>query len=174
MRGIIILLTLIPLWSCNSADTNENFNRLVKHSPYSVVMFIAPDCPLCMTLSTPYSKLADSFPDIQFMGVMSGNHYEEMEINMYATENNFKPIIFRDYEYGVARQLKASVTPEFFLLDSQSNILYQGMMDDRILKLGSYKQQWDKHYLRDALEAVTQGKKPIVPKTEAIGCILEY
>lgn len=174
MRVILIFLTLIVLWSCSRVDTNDNFNRIIKASPYSVVMFIAPDCPLCMTLSTPYSNLIYEYPDIQFIGVISGTHYDPMEINKFATENNFKPILFRDYKYEVAKQLNASITPEFVVLDSLGNKLYQGMMDDRILSLGSYKQTWEKHYLKEAADAVLNGKKPEINKTNAVGCILEY
>ena len=137
-------------------------------------MFIAPDCPLCMTLSTPFSEMSENYPDIQFLAVMSGKNYEAMEINMYATETKLKPRIFRDYEYEVAHQLGASVTPEFFLLDSSAKILYQGMMDDRIIDLGSYKQTWDKFFLKDALEATLNTKDIAIKRTEPIGCVLEY
>ena len=137
-------------------------------------MFIAPDCPLCMTLSTPFSELSEKYTDIQFLAIYSGKHYEPMEINMFATETKLKPRIFRDDDYEVAHQLGASVTPEFCLIDSSATILYQGMMDDRILALGSYKQQWDEHYLVDAIEATLAGNKPELATTEAVGCVLEY
>jgi hypothetical protein len=127
-----------------------------------------------MTLSTPFSELSEKYTDIQFLAIYSGKHYEPMEINMFATETKLKPRIFRDYDYEVAHQLGASVTPEFFLIDSSATILYQGMMDDRILALGSYKQQWDEYYLVDAIEATLAGKEVVLKKTEPIGCVLEY
>ena len=153
---------------------NANFSKLIKVKEHTVIMFIAPDCPLCMTLSTPFSELPEKYTDIQFLAIYSGKHYEPMEINMFATETKLKPRIFRDYDYEVAHQLGASVTPEFFLIDSSATILYQGMMDDRILALGSYKQQWDEYYLVDAIEATLAGKEVVLKKTEPIGCVLEY
>ncbi|MEY2924341.1 MAG: hypothetical protein RLZZ337_889 [Bacteroidota bacterium] len=137
-------------------------------------MFIAPDCPLCMTLSKSYNELVEKYPEIQFLAVHSGKNYEAMEINMFATETKFKPYIFRDYDYAIAHKLNATITPEFVLLDSSSTILYQGLMDDRILKLGSYKQQWTNHYLDDAIQAVLSKKKVPLKKTEPVGCVLEY
>ncbi|MFT4598700.1 MAG: hypothetical protein ACI9WM_000949, partial [Arenicella sp.] len=116
----------------------------------------------------------EKYTNIQFLAIYSGKHYEPMEINMFATETKLKPRIFRDYDYEVAHQLGASVTPEFFLIDSSATILYQGMMDDRILALGSYKQQWDEYYLVDAIEATLAGKEVVLKKTEPIGCVLEY
>jgi hypothetical protein len=97
-----------------------------------------------------------------------------MEINHFATETAFKPAIFRDNSYQIARQLNAKVTPEFYILDSTGNILYQGMMDDRIERLGSYKQQWKNNYLEDAILSVRNNLKPKIKRTTPIGCSLEY
>jgi len=168
------LILLLSLFACGKKPMNANFSKLIKVKEHTVIMFIAPDCPLCMTLSTPFSELSEKYTDIQFLAIYSGKHYEPMEINMFATETKLKPRIFRDYDYEVAHQLGASLTPEFFLIDSSATILYQGAMDDRILELGSYKQQWDKHYLVDAIEATLAEKEVILKKTEPIGCILEY
>ena len=169
----IVLLFLLLAAGCGPKE-NGNFEKLIGAKPYTVAMFIAPDCPLCKTLSTPFAEMSQAYPDIQFLGVMSGQHYEAMELNMFATETKFEPAIFRDYDYAVAHQLGAGITPEFFLIDSTGSILYSGMMDDRILSLGNYKQTWDELYLKDALDAVLHGKKPVITKTEAIGCVLEY
>jgi thiol-disulfide isomerase/thioredoxin len=168
------IILLLGLFACGKKPMNANFSKLIKAKEHTVLMFIAPDCPLCMTLSTPFSELSEKYTDIQFLAIYSGKHYEPMEINMFATETKLKPRIFRDYDYEVAHQLGASVTPEFFLIDSSATILYQGMMDDRILALGSYKQQWDEHYLVDAIEATLAGNKPELATTEAVGCVLEY
>lgn len=175
MRNSIWISVLLMWASCSTPLVkNSNFTKLVKSKPYTVVMFIAPDCPLCKTLANPYTEMAIKFPEVQFLAVHSGTNYEAMELNMFATENAFKPFIFRDLDYAVAHQLGATVTPEFVLLDSNETILYQGLFDDRMLVLGSYKQQWNKHYLEDALTAILKNQTPHVPKTEPVGCVLEY
>ena len=97
-----------------------------------------------------------------------------MEINNFAKETKFKPAIFRDYTHQIARQLNATVTPEFYLLNAKGEILYQGMMDDRIERLGSYKQQWENNYLADAIQLINKGQLPKIKKTNPIGCSLEY
>ena len=174
MKIIKIITVTLLIWACGKQVQNQNFDQIVKKKEYTALMFIAPDCPLCMKLATPFSALSDSFPNVQFLAVYSGMYYEPMEINMFATETRLKPPIFRDYNYEVAHQLNAGITPEFFLLDSNSNVLYQGMLDDRTVIIGTYKQIWNEHYLSDAITA-TLAKKPIkVKKTEAVGCVLEY
>jgi thiol-disulfide isomerase/thioredoxin len=171
-----LFASIVLIWTAcaTPAAKNINFVNLVKSHPYTVVMFIAPDCPLCNTLAKPYSELSKAYPEVQFLAVHSGKNYEAMELNRFATENGFTPSIFRDLDYAVAHQLEATVTPEFFLLDSSQKILYRGMMDDRILELGRYKQKWSEFYLKDAIENTLAGNI-INPKvTEPVGCVLEY
>ena len=153
---------------------NHSFRKLIKAKEYTVLMFIAPDCPMCKILSTPFSKLINEYPNVQFLMVHSGMHYDPMEINMFATETKIKNQIFRDYDYEVAAQLGATVTPEFFLIDSAANLIYSGLLDDRLINLGNYKQKWNKHYLKEALDAKLDGRKPKLVKTTAVGCVLEY
>ena len=174
MKKLSIALILTLLFACGK-KTDPAFQKLINTKPYTVLMFIAPDCPLCTTLSTPYSELIDVYGNsVQFLTVLSGTHYEAMELNMFATKTKLKTRIFRDYDYTVANQFGATVTPEFVVIDRNGKVHYQGLMDDRILTLGSYKQQWDKHYLTDALDAILQGKNPPVTKTAPVGCVLEY
>jgi hypothetical protein len=97
-----------------------------------------------------------------------------MEINHFATETKFKAAIFRDYSHQIARQLKATVTPEFYILNNEGEILYQGMMDDRIERLGSYKQQWKNNYLEQAILSISNNQELKIRKTTPIGCSLEY
>jgi hypothetical protein len=118
-------------------------------------------------------EIDERYEDVQCIAVQSGNHYEGMEIQMYASELGVKTI-FRDYDYKVAHQFDAGITPEFVLVDSLGNVLYQGLLDNRMDQLGVYKQKWDKHYLTDAIDAVLAGESIEITKTEAIGCDLEY
>lgn len=153
---------------------SNNFANLLKTNEYTVIMFMVPDCPLCITLSTPFSELSDSFPNVQFLAVHSGMQYDTIEINMYATTTKLKARIYRDYHYQVAHLLGATVTPEFFVVDRFANVLYHGLMDDRIVTLGSYKQQWGNHYLQDAIKAVLASRTVAIKETKAVGCVLEY
>ena len=170
----LILVSLFILVSCQENTIPYNFKKLLSQHKYTLVMFLAPDCPLCHTLSTPFSKLNEKYPNMQGIGIISGNYYSAMEINHFATETAFKPAIFRDNLYQIARQLNATVTPEFYILDSTGNILYQGMMDDRIERLGRYKQQWKNNYLEDAILSVRNNLRPKIERTTPIGCSLEY
>jgi thiol-disulfide isomerase/thioredoxin len=170
----LFLLVLLLVGSCQPSSVSSNFKQLLSKSEYTLVMFIAPDCPLCKTLSTPFSELDNKYANFQGIGIISGNYYSPMEINHFATETKFKAAIFRDYSHQIARQLKATVTPEFYILNNEGEILYQGMMDDRIERLGSYKQQWKNNYLEQAILSISNNQELKIRKTTPIGCSLEY
>jgi len=63
-----------------------------------------------------------------------------------------------DENQSVARAFGASVTPEAFLFDKGGKLTYHGTIDD------NHKEpdKVTKHYLKDALEAVSGGKAPPV------------
>ena len=102
----IYLFFLILITACKEESKNENFSKIIKAKPYAALMFMAPDCPLCVTLSQPYNELASKYPDVQFLAVHSGKNYDAMEINMFATETKFLPPIFA---FSIARHAPLSI-----------------------------------------------------------------
>ena len=70
----------------------------------------------------------------------------------------------------VARAFGASVTPEAFLFDARGKLVYHGAVDDN----HSDPSKVEKHYLRDALDAVVAGKPPAVPESKGIGCGIKF
>ncbi|MBS0654556.1 MAG: thioredoxin family protein [Verrucomicrobia bacterium] len=66
---------------------------------------------------------------------------------------------------AVARAFGATHTPEVFLFDNGGRLVYHGAVDDdRDQKMVT------KQYLRNALEALVEGKPIPVAETKAIGC----
>jgi peroxiredoxin len=75
-----------------------------------------------------------------------------------------------DENQTVARAFGASVTPEAFLFDKAGKLTYHGTIDD------NHKEpdKVTKHYLKDALEAVSAGKAPPVTETKSMGCGIKF
>jgi peroxiredoxin len=78
------------------------------------------------------------------------------------------PYLF-DESQAVGLAYGATVTPEFFVLDRQRKLVYMGAMDD-----STDPQMVTKNYLRDAVEAVLQGKAPPLAESKGRGCAVEY
>ena len=171
---LLTVLILCGLVSCKAKFESEAFNHILHKKNYSVLLFFAPDCPLCHTFSKPFNELTVDNPDIQFIAIQSGLNYDPMEIKMFKEETGLIALIFIDKDYSVAHKFNAGITPEFFLVDSTGKVLYQGLLDDRMKALGVYKQQWGVHYLKNAIAELKAGKAIKIPKTSAVGCDLEY
>lgn len=74
---------------------------------------------------------------------------------------------------GLANSLKATVTPEVFLIDAAGQLQYQGAIDNWFYELGKYRLNTTEQYLIDALTALNNGEQPPVRQTEAIGCFIQ-
>ena len=61
------------------------------------------------------------------------------------------------------------MTPHVFVLDKDRKIAYMGAVDDN-----KQAKQVEKHYLRDALDALLTGKKPPAEVTQQFGCGIHY
>jgi len=76
----------------------------------------------------------------------------------------------RDESQDVARAYGALRTPHFYLFDAQRKLRYTGRMDDnpRDASKASTRE------LRDAIDAVLEGRKPPVELTNPIGCNVKW
>lgn len=75
-----------------------------------------------------------------------------------------------DETSGVARALGASVTPEAFLFDRNGKLAYHGAIDDNHRDASAVKA----HYLKDALDAVLEGRPAPEAETKGIGCGIKF
>ena len=77
-----------------------------------------------------------------------------------------------DGEGKVAKQARASVTPEAVVVDGKGEIRYRGRIDNFYAALGKPRQQVTIHDLSDALDAVLSGKPVVNAETKALGCFI--
>lgn len=75
-----------------------------------------------------------------------------------------------DATSDVARAFGATRTPEAFLFDAASKLVYHGTVDDNAREPKKVKEHW----LRDAVEAVIAGRAVPVAETKAFGCTIKF
>ncbi len=80
---------------------------------------------------------------------------------------NFPYVV--DATQEVAKAYGATSTPQVFVLDKDRNVAYMGAIDDN-MSPGHVKQQ----FLRDALDAIVEGKQPETPTTKHFGCSIVW
>jgi peroxiredoxin len=74
-----------------------------------------------------------------------------------------------DEEQAIARALGAERTPEVFLFDRDRRLVYHGAIDDNRDETAV-----GQRYLRDAIEALLDGRDPTVRDTPAVGCTVKW
>jgi len=92
------------------------------------------------------------------------------QMKQRAQEQGFNFLYLRDESQDVARAYGATHTPHVFLLDKGGVVRYRGAIDDNYDDPGAVQ----RHYLRDALDAVLAGQVPPVTTTDARGCTIKW
>lgn len=143
--------------------------------PFTVILFLSPECPLCLNYTLNLRNLREDFSSekVQFVGVFSGKWFSAEEVRGFRTRYALAfPMLFDDH-LALAKQLDATVTPEVFLLDSTGRVLYSGAIDNWVTDLGKKKLEVTEDYLSDAITSALEGEKVKVKKTRAVGCLIE-
>ena len=192
MTKYFIILITIYLTSCQverkyafSKDQKKKIIKLLsndkdsipKESQYkkSKVLFaIDPECPLCQSYSHKINQLYTLYKDsIDFYGFLPSPIFSEEKTNVFIEKYNFKIPLFIDTNQVITTFLDAQITPECFLLDTNFNTIYQGLIDDWIKELGRKGQTITKEYLSEAIISYLKNDSIMIKKTNAIGCIIE-
>ena len=141
-----------------------------------IIVFECNHCPYVIASIeriNQLSKFANS-NSIGFIGINSN------DAKVYASdsfENMIKraekgmpyPYLF-DETQEIAHKFGAKRTPEFFLFDSNRELVYSGRMDDSPRD----PNQVSSNELRDAIESLLNGEKPQIEFTESIGCSVKW
>ena len=74
-----------------------------------------------------------------------------------------------DEDQSVARALGAERTPEVYVFAADRRLVYHGAVDDN-----RDEEAVSAHYLRDAFDAVLDGRVPLPSETPAVGCSVKW
>jgi hypothetical protein len=95
------------------------------------------------------------------------------DIKDFREKSGYTEPIYRDIEGITTQFLKATISPEFFLLDARQKIQYRGAFDNRLKDLGQHRLKADSFYFRNAIKAMLRNDKIYPHSTQAVGCYLE-
>jgi peroxiredoxin len=146
-----------------------------------VVAFSCNHCPYVIGCEERMSRfcLAYDAKGVAFVAINSNeadNHPTDSFEHMVerARERNFPFPYLRDESQDVARAYGALRTPHFYAFertpDNQWMLRYTGRMDNNPREPGKETT----HELRDAVDAVLEGRKPPVELTNPIGCNVKW
>jgi len=146
-------------------------------SPVLAVIFSCNHCPYVQAYEDRIMALQAEFKDkgVQFVAINANDatgYPEDSFDNMgkRAKEKKFNFPYLRDESQEVAKAYGATHTPHLFVFDSNRELIYTGKIDDNWQEPKQVKRQ----YLREALQALVEGKKPPERETFAIGCTIKW
>jgi peroxiredoxin len=163
-----------PAWS-GLVGTDDQKHGLadIKDAKLVVLVFLCNHCPVANAYEERLIALAKDYQPkgVRLVAVNVNNippdRLEPMKKRAGEKGYNF-PYLY-DSSQKIGHDYGATVTPHVFVLDKDRKIAYMGAVDD--------SQNADKvktHFLRDALDALLEGKTPAKTVTQQFGCSIKY
>lgn len=141
-----------------------------------VIVFECNHCPYVIASIERMNAMSEfcESNQIGFIGINSNDASvyanDSFEHMIKRAKNGMPYAYLYDETQEVAHAYGAKRTPEFFLFDNNSTLVYRGRMDDspRDPSKASTSE------LKDAIEAMLNGNSPNISETESIGCSVKW
>ena len=138
-----------------------------------VLVFTCNHCPVAKQYEERLIQFAKELEkQVQVIAIsVSHNAADRLDkMKSRASDKKFPfPYLFDESQHS-ARAYGATVTPHFFVLDSDRTIAYMGAFDNNVFD----PEKVEKHYLVDAVDAVLAGNEPQVKESLQRGCAIDY
>jgi len=185
MSLLLTLAALLPLGGSDplvvdsfaALDQHGDFHRLTRHADARLVVLyvFADDCPIVRQNASELMALAGELePRVRFLGLDPAPQDDRASILDEAQELGLTLPILRDDTQCVAEMLGVTRTGEALVVSTSDwTVAWRGPLDDR-LEYGAQKLEAKRHYLREALEALLEGKAPPEDVPAAKGCAITF
>ena len=165
-----------PAFQLPTTDGGEASLDDAAGAPAVVVAFWCNHCPYVRAWEQRFNDIAREYSDRGVVTVAicandatshPGDSFDNMVVR--AAERRYVFAYARDDSQEVARAYGAERTPEVFVLDGDRNVAYHGAIDDT-----TDPDRASQPYLREALDAVLDGRSPGRPETAPVGCTIKW
>lgn len=172
--------TKMPDFNLLGIDEKIYTNKMFDEKMGSLVMFICNHCPFVKHVNDEIVKLTNEIMDknIAVVGINSNDSSQEKyaedsieKMREYATTLGYNFPYVVDKDQVAAKNFTAQCTPDFFLFDSDSNLVYRGQLDGS--RPGNDIPS-DGSSLRSAIDALLNNKEPISEQLPSMGCNIKW
>lgn len=157
-------------------DIEGKPGSLAEYRGKTLVIFITNSgCPICKKFAPAINRIVDDYADseVEFLLLNPMEHETVEDCKGAVKRYKFTNRYVHDPRGELARALKADSTGDAFVLDAARTLRYRGAVSDQY-GFGYNLAEPRKTYLRDAIDAVLNGKDVFEPATWAPGCVLEF
>ena len=141
----------------------------------NVLVFVSSDCPISNGYAPEVQRIC---ADARARGVACTLVYEDMSIDAPAVRSHRTLYAYRDMpavidaDGAIARRANATVSPEAVVIDHTGTVKYRGRINNQYVALGRPRRVVTAHDLREAIDAVLEGRRIAQPETQALGCFI--
>ncbi len=142
---------------------------------FTVFLFLLEDCPITKAYTEEIKAIHETYAGgrIGFLGTFPNPITTDSSMGVFVARYGLPFPCIREEADVHARRFAVSVTPEVVVFDeARGQVVYQGRIDNLYERLGRRRPVVTQRELRDALDAVRQGKPVRTPRTSAVGCLL--
>jgi thiol-disulfide isomerase/thioredoxin len=158
--------------------TDDRNHTLAELSGKVVVLMVSCNhCPYVIAYEPRMVALANEYGarGVDFVAVNANDATRYPDDGMHAmkaraTERAFPFPYLRDDAQALVRTLGARFTPEIYVFDEARKLRYHGRIDDNHRD----PSRVTSHDLKNALDALLEGKDPPVLETTAFGCSIKW
>jgi peroxiredoxin len=172
----LALATEAPPFTLPGVDGADHSLDDYADSPALAVVWSCNHCPYVLAWAGRMGALQRKYADRGFRLVaISSNDAERYPadsfdaMKQHAAEADFPFAYLYDADQSVARAYGPERTPEVFLFDAERRLVYHGAIDD-----SRDEDAVSEQYLRDAIEAVLEGREPPTRDTPPVGCSIKW
>ena len=174
------LKTKMPSFNLLGIDGGMYTNEIFDGKKGSLVMFICNHCPFVKHVNEEIVNLSDEIMgnDIGVIGINSNDSTQEKyaedsidKMREYADSLGYNFPYVVDEDQSVAKNFTAQCTPDFFLFDSDQNLVYRGQLDGS--RPGN-DVPTNGENLRSAIQALLNNEDPISEQLPSMGCNIKW
>jgi hypothetical protein len=140
----------------------------------TVLFFVLAECPIANSYAPEINRIVAAYGA---RGVRCYLVYVEDDLSaeaarQHARDHGFKFPALLDRGHQLVKFTQVTVSPEVAVLAPDNTVLYRGRIDDRAAAFGKSRVTPSKRDLREAMDAILEGKPVATPVTKAVGCYL--
>jgi hypothetical protein len=139
----------------------------------TVLFFLTTECSIGNGYAPEIARIVEDYRKAGVICYAVYAHETAAAVARHGREFKLPLTGLLDPGLRLARRTGATVTPEACVLSPSGAVLYRGRIDDRAVKIGTVRSEPRVRDLRQALDAVVQGKPVPVKYTKAIGCYID-
>jgi hypothetical protein len=174
--GLMLVASRVQAKPLVATDSNGHQVTLLqdKSRKATVLLFVTNDCPITNAYAPEIKRICDAYSPrkVAFYLVYADPELKAATVRQHVRDYRLTCPALLDPTHTLVHFTQATVTPEAVILAPDGKRLYRGRIDNRYIDFGKARFAATTHDLREALDAVLQGRPVPHPITKAVGCFI--